>query len=111
MKKTKPVVLQVYCRVEVTVDDPDAVLERAAQRLGEADIDWSQESDTLDEAVAELRGDLVQAVASLVDPVGLLTDVPGAEMRNGRCWAEVGAPSERFQPGFGSSAPGAADES
>ncbi len=92
--------MQVYCRVGVVVDDPAAVAELAVQRLREADIDWPSEQDTVENAVAELRTDLVQALASVVDPDRMLDGVPGVEVRRGRWWAERGAPSPRFQPGF-----------
>ncbi|WBB68634.1 hypothetical protein [Micromonospora sp. WMMD812] len=99
MEKAEPVVVQLYCRLEVQVGAPDAVVELAVRRLREADIDWSAEPDTLDEAIAELRGDLPRALAGLVDPDGPLAGVPGVEVLRGRCWAEIGAPSERFRPG------------
>ncbi|MGC5018739.1 MULTISPECIES: hypothetical protein [unclassified Micromonospora] len=106
MEDAKSIIVQVYCRLEVTVDDPDAVSELAGQQLRTADIDWSSERDTVEEAVAELRGDLAQSLASLVNPDRVLEGVPGVEVRRGRWWAEVGPPSERFQPGFGAPAPG-----
>lgn len=93
--------MQVYCRIEVVVDDPIAVAQRAAQALREADIDWSVEQDTLAEAVAEIREDLSQALASLVEPDRMLAGVPGIQVQGGRWWAEPGAPAERFNPGFG----------
>ncbi|RZU53265.1 hypothetical protein EV385_5173 [Krasilnikovia cinnamomea] len=96
----EPVVMQVYCRVEVVVDDQAAVAELAVQRLGDAEIDWSREQDTVEDAVAELRTDLVQALASVVDPERMLDGVPGVQVRRGRWWAERGEPSARFQPGF-----------
>ncbi|MEU8213666.1 hypothetical protein AB0B85_31195 [Micromonospora sp. NPDC049044] len=99
MEDAKPIVVQLYCRLEISVDDPDALFEVAERRLRSADIDWSSEQDTLEEAVAELRSDVEQSVASLVDPDRVLVDVPGVEVRRGRWWAEIGAPSERFQPG------------
>ena len=52
--KGEPVVMQLCCRVEVVVDDPIAVGDQAVRRLREADIDWSTEPDTVDEAVAPL---------------------------------------------------------
>ena len=98
-------VMQVYCRIEVVVDDPMAVAKRAVQELRDADIDWSVEQDTLAEAIAEIRGDLSQALASLVEPDRMLEGVPGVQVRGGRSWAEPGAPDERFNPGFGEPAP------
>ncbi|SNT36681.1 hypothetical protein SAMN05421812_10555 [Asanoa hainanensis] len=96
----EPVVMQVYCRVEVLVRDPAAVAERAVRELTAADIDWSAEPDTLDEAVAELRTDLPRALGSLLDPDRMLVDVSGVEFRGGYLWVEPGAPSPRFLPGF-----------
>ncbi len=55
-------------------------------------------------AVADLRSDLEQSVAGLVDPDRVLADVPGMAVRRGLWWAEIGVPSERFQPGFRSPA-------
>jgi hypothetical protein len=40
--KDAPAVLQLYCRVEVVVDDPAAVAELAARGLRDAGIDWSR---------------------------------------------------------------------
>jgi len=96
----EPVVMQMYCRVEVEVGDPAAVAELAVQRLRDADIDWSRERDTVDDAAAELRADLAQALASVVDPDRMLDGVPGVQARRGRWWAEHGEPSALFQPGF-----------
>ena len=92
--------MQVYCWIEVVVDDPMAVAERAVHDLRDADIDWSVEQDTLEEAIAEIRGDLSQALASLVEPDKMLEGVPGVQVRGGRLWAETGTPDERFNPGF-----------
>lgn len=95
-----PVVMQVYCRVEVVVDDPAAVAELAVQRLRDAGIDWSREQDTIEDAAAELRADLARALASVIDPDRMLDGVPGVDVRRGRWWAQRGGPSARFQPGF-----------
>ncbi|RZT81823.1 hypothetical protein EV382_5118 [Micromonospora violae] len=89
MEDAKPIVVQLYCRLEITVDNPDALFEAAERRLRSANIDWPSEQNTLEEAVAELRTDLEQSVASLVDPDQVLADVPGVEVRRGRWWAEV----------------------
>jgi hypothetical protein len=94
---TSPIVMQVYCRVEIRIDDPEVVLAAAERELRTADIDWSREVDTVEEAVAELRGDLAMSVASLVEPYRMLDDVPGMEFRGGTCWAEVGPPSDAFR--------------
>ncbi len=96
----EPVVMQVYCRVEVAVDDPAAVTGLAVQRLRDAEIDWSRERSTVEDAAAELRTDLAQALATVVDPDRMLDGVPGVEVRRGRWWAERGEPAVRFQPGF-----------
>jgi hypothetical protein len=93
--------MQVYCRIEVVVDDPAAVVERAVQDLRAADIDWSGEQDTLEEAIAGIRGDLSQALANLMEPDVMMEGVPGVRFRGGRLWAEPGAPDERCNPGFG----------
>ncbi|WP_405089607.1 hypothetical protein OG767_17925 [Micromonospora sp. NBC_01392] len=79
--------VQVHCRVEVVVDDPRAVTALAQRRLREADIDWAHEPDTVEEAVAELGANLPLALAGLVDPERLLTDVPGVRFRGAHCWA------------------------
>jgi len=100
VSRREPVVFQVYCRLEVVVEDPAQVTEVAVRRLREADIDWSAECDTLEEAAAELQVDLPQVLASLVDPDAMLAGVPGVDTRGGRLWAEPGAPSPRFHPGF-----------
>jgi hypothetical protein len=97
----RPIVLQIYWRVEVEVTDPSAITELAVRRLGEAAIDWAEEEDTLEEASAELRRDLPQSLAGVLDPERMLEGVPGVEMRGGRWWASPGAPSPRFEPGFG----------
>ncbi|OJF12544.1 hypothetical protein [Couchioplanes caeruleus] len=101
MKDSEPVIVQLYCRFEVAVEDLNAVLNHAAQGLRDAEIDWSNESNTLDEAVKEMKSDLAESVASLVDFDRVLGELPGLEVRRGRYWAEAGPPSERFQPGFG----------
>jgi hypothetical protein len=93
-------VLQVYCRIEVVIDDPAAVAQRAIEALREADIEWSTEQDTLPEAIADIRDDLSQALASLIEPDRMLEGVPGIQVRGGRWWAEPGPPTERFNPGF-----------
>ena len=99
MRDAKPIVVQLYCRLEVAIDDPGAILDLATHRLREADIDWSSEEDTLDEAVDEMRRDLAESLASLINPDGLLAGVPGVAMRRGRYWAEIAPSAERF-PGW-----------
>ncbi|MFI7071603.1 hypothetical protein [Micromonospora sediminicola] len=90
MRDDEPVVVHVHCRVEVVVDDPGAVTALAERQLRQADIDWADEADTLDEAAAALRADLPSALAGLVDPERLLTDVPGVRFRGAHCWAAPG---------------------
>ena len=102
MTDDESTVVQLYCRFEIRVGDPEAVFQAAERELRSADIDWPEEQETLDEAVAELRSDLARSVAGLVDPDQLVAGVPGLEVRRGRWWAEVGPPSDRFQPGVGS---------
>ncbi|MFC3988080.1 hypothetical protein [Actinoplanes siamensis] len=100
MTKREPVVMQVYCRVEVSIEDPAAVAELAVRRLREAEIDWADEPGTLEQGEQELRADLPQALAGLVDPLVMFRDVPGVDLRGARLWAEGGSPDPRFQPGF-----------
>jgi hypothetical protein len=96
----EPVVKQGYCRVEVVVGDAAAVAELAVLRLRDAEIDWPRERGSVDDAAAELRADLAQALAGVVDPGRMLDGVQGVQMRRGRWWAEHGEPSARFQPWF-----------
>ncbi|MFF4877354.1 hypothetical protein [Micromonospora sp. NPDC000668] len=91
-----PVTLHLYCRVDVIVTDPAAVIGHAVAELRAADIDWSTEEDDLDTAVGELQTDLAGSLASVVD-IGRLGDgVPGVEFRGGLCWAEHGPPRDAF---------------
>ncbi|MBF9132079.1 hypothetical protein I0C86_24410 [Plantactinospora sp. S1510] len=92
--------MQVYCRLEVVVHDPEAVTSLAGQQLRAADIDWSEEDDDVDTAVSELTADLVESLAGVVDPDRMLDGVTGVEARGGRIWAEIGEAHQRFQPGF-----------
>ncbi|GLH96056.1 hypothetical protein [Phytohabitans aurantiacus] len=101
MERTQPVMMQVYCRVEVVVHDPEAVTDLAARELREADIDWSKEEDDMESAVAELKANLRQSLASFANPHNLLDGVPGVEVRAGFVWAEQGEGHPRFRPGFG----------
>ncbi|WDZ86046.1 hypothetical protein [Micromonospora cathayae] len=90
--------VQLYCRIEVLVTDPDAVTGRAVAELRAADVDWSTEEDDLDSACAELRDSLTTSLASLADIGRVVDDVPGVEFRGGICWAESGPPREPFPP-------------
>ena len=85
MKRTT---VQLHCRLTVTVADPQAVTALAVRRLREADIDWSAEDDDLETAAAELGGDLLNALAGLVDPERMLADIPGVELRGAHVRAE-----------------------
>jgi len=88
--------MQIYCRLEVVVHDPEAVIGAAVQQLRDAEIDWSAEDDDLETAVDELRADLLDSLASIVAPDRMLADVPGVNPRGGRVWAELGPPADRF---------------
>ncbi|MFF0231642.1 hypothetical protein [Micromonospora sp. NPDC005254] len=83
-----PVTMHLYCRVEVIVTDPATVTARAVADL--ADIDWSTEEDDLETAAEELRTDLPDSLASVVDIGRLVEHIPGVEFRGGLCWAEQG---------------------
>ncbi|MEU5780118.1 hypothetical protein [Micromonospora lupini] len=92
-----PVMMQIYCRVEVLVTDPAAVTAHAVADLRAADIDWSTEEDDLVTAVEELRADLPTSLAGVVD-LGRFTDgIPGVEFRGGLCWAESEPPRDPFR--------------
>ncbi|MER5701765.1 hypothetical protein ABT023_07375 [Micromonospora sp. NPDC002296] len=93
-----PLTLQVHCRAEVVVTDPEALVAYAVADLRDADIDWSQEEDDLDTAVEKLRADITSCLASAVDPGVLVEGVPGVEFRGGLCWAESGPAREPFHP-------------
>jgi hypothetical protein len=92
--------VQIYCRLEVTVRDPDAVTDLAVQQLRNADIDWSTEEDNLEAAVEELKADLLNSLASIAEPDRMIAGIPGVDTRGGRIWAAPGHPHPRFQPGF-----------
>lgn len=100
MEPTKPVTVQIYCRLEVTVHDPDAVTALAVQRLREARIDWSAEDDDLETAAVELGADLLNSLAGIVEPDHMLDGIPGVSTASARIWAEPGPPDPRFRPGF-----------
>ncbi|MGW3786279.1 hypothetical protein ACWD5Z_16965 [Micromonospora chokoriensis] len=92
-----PVTVHVYCRVEVLVTDPAAVIGQAIADLRAADIDWSAEEDDLETAVEDLRSDVVTALAGVVDISRLSDGVPGVEFRGGLCWAEQGPARDPFR--------------
>ena len=100
VERIRPVTVQVYCRLEVVVHDPEAVTSLAAQQLREADVEWSDENDELEPAAGELTADLRQSLAGVADPHRMFDGVPGVEFRGGRIWAEIGEAHRRFQPGF-----------
>jgi hypothetical protein len=100
VKPSQPITVQIYCRLEVIVDDPGAVTALAVQQLRDADIDWPAEEDDLETAAAELSADLLNSLADLADPHRMLAGAPGVETRGGRIWAEFGPPHPRFEPGF-----------
>jgi hypothetical protein len=100
VKPSQPVTVQIYCRLTVTVHDPQAVTSIAVQQLRDAEIDWSAEEDDLETAAEELRGDLLNSLASLAEPDRMLTGIPGVSSRGGRVWAEQGDSHPNFQPGF-----------
>jgi hypothetical protein len=69
----------------------EAIIDQAVRQLREAEIDWSQEAEELEDAVAALRNDPASALASLVEPWTLLGNRPGAEVQGGRVWVDPGA--------------------
>ncbi|MFG1673463.1 hypothetical protein [Micromonospora sp. NPDC049282] len=87
MRDGEPVMVRVHCRIDVAVDEPGAVTALARRRLREADIDWANEPNTVEEADTELGADLPLALAGLVDPGHLLAGVPGVRFRGAHCWA------------------------
>ncbi|WP_328651621.1 hypothetical protein OG598_27010 [Micromonospora sp. NBC_00330] len=95
-EQPEPVILHLYCRVDVLVTDPAAVTGHAVADLRSAGIDWSTEEDDLDTAAEELRGEVTASLASLADISRLVDDIPGVEFRGGRCWAESGPVREAF---------------
>ncbi|MBG6101440.1 hypothetical protein IW249_001854 [Micromonospora vinacea] len=95
-EQSEPVILHLYCRVDVVVTDPAAVIGHAVADLRSAGIDWSTEENDLDTAVDELRADPTTSLASVADISRLVDDVPGVEFRAGHCWAESGPAREAF---------------
>ena len=91
--------MHLYCRVEVIVSDPAAVTAQAVADLRTAGIDWSTEEDNLETAAEELRTDLPNSLASVVDISRLVDSIPGVEFRGGLCWAEQGSARDPFREG------------
>lgn len=100
MKPSHPTTVQIYCRLTVTVHDPEAITDLAVEQLRSADIDWSVERDDLETAGAELKADLLTSLASLAEPDHMLDGIPGVDPGGCRIWVERGDPHPRFQPGF-----------
>ena len=100
MKPPQPTTVQIYCRLTVTVHDPQAVTDLAVQQLRNAKIDWSVEDDDLQTAAEDLKADLANSLASLADPDRMLDGIPGIDPTQVRVWVEQGVPHPRFQPGF-----------
>ncbi|MFI7546518.1 hypothetical protein [Actinoplanes sp. NPDC049599] len=100
LRPSQPLTVQIYCRLTVTVHRPEAVTDLAVRQLRDADIDWSAEEDDLETAAGELRADLLNSLAGLVEPDRLLDGIPGVTAEDARVWAEPGDPHPRFQPGF-----------
>ncbi|GLW27597.1 hypothetical protein [Actinoplanes regularis] len=98
MTSSQPRTVQIYCRLTVTVEDPEAVTALAVQQLQDAGIDWPEEDDDLATATAELEGDLLRCIAAAATPHRMLDGVPGLDIGGGHLWAEYGAPSPRFVP-------------
>jgi hypothetical protein len=80
MGQQEPLIMQIYCRLEVAVNDPDVIAKLAGQQLREADIDWSRKEEDLEEAVHQLESDLQEALACVVE--------------------QNRKPDDRFRPGF-----------
>jgi hypothetical protein len=100
MGHTEPIVMQIYCRLEVTVTDPDTVAKLAGQQLRDADIDWSRREEDLEEAVHQLESDLSQALACVIEHDRMVEHLPGVETRGGLVFTAFGKPDDRFRPGF-----------
>ncbi|MEU5908563.1 hypothetical protein ABZ780_29870 [Micromonospora sp. NPDC047467] len=67
------------------------------RELRAADIDWSTEEDDLATAVEELRVDLANSLAGVVDISRLADGIPGVEFRGGLCWAEQAPARDPFR--------------
>jgi hypothetical protein len=100
MGHTEPLIMQIYCRLEVAVTDPDAIAKLAGQQLREADIDWSRREEDLEEAVHQLESDLTQALACVIEHDRMVEHLPGVEARGGLAFTSFGKPDDRFRPGF-----------
>ncbi|MCG5453532.1 hypothetical protein [Micromonospora hortensis] len=95
-EQPEPVILHLYCRVDVVVTDSAAVTGHAVADLRSAGIDWPAEEDDLDTAGEELRGSPTASLASVADISRLVENIPGVEFRGGHCWAESGPVREAF---------------
>jgi hypothetical protein len=100
MGQQEPLIMQIYCRLEVAVNDPDVVAKLAGQQLREADIDWSRKEEDLEEAVHQLESDLQEALACVVEQNRMTEHLPGVEPRGGLVFTAFGKPDDRFRPGF-----------
>jgi hypothetical protein len=100
MGHTEPLIVQIYCRLEVAVTDPDAIAKLAGQQLREAEIDWTRAEEDLEEAIHQLESDLPQALACVIEQHRMTEHLPGVEVRGGLVFTAVGEPDDRFRPGF-----------
>ena len=100
MEQTEPLIMQIYCRLEVAVTDPEAVAKLAGQQLRDAEIDWSRREEDLEEAVHQLEHDLTQALACVIEHDRMVEHLPGVEPRGGLAFTTFGKPDDRFRPGF-----------
>src|SRR5258705_11089355 len=98
MGHTEPLIMQIYCRLEVAVTDPETVAKLAGQQLREADIDWSRREEDLEEAVHQLESDLTQALACVIEHDRMIEHLPGIEPRGGVAFTTFGKPHARFGP-------------
>ncbi|UWZ38464.1 hypothetical protein Drose_09590 [Dactylosporangium roseum] len=100
MEHTEPLIMQIYCRLEVAVTDPEVIGKLAGRQLREAEIDWSRREEDLEEAVHQLESDLTQALSCVVEHDRMIEHLPGVESRGGLVFTTFGKPDDRFRPGF-----------
>ncbi|MEV0135100.1 hypothetical protein AB0H83_42440 [Dactylosporangium sp. NPDC050688] len=100
MGHTEPLIMQIYCRLEVAVNDPSVIAKLAGQQLRDADINWSRKEEDLEEAVHQLESDLQEALACVVEQHRMTEHLPGVEPRGGLVFTTFGKPDDRFRPGF-----------